>query len=264
MFGAAAGARLKGSRDPPVESGSPRPSEASRRRHNGYRQLLVVCVLLMGCFALGSKGSHLASLLYNLLPLVLIRGLGQPFDSLPFGPWAQRAFASLGLATLGASLLWYVTPQALRGTGITLLLLWTLFGSWSTTRLVRGLSQERRVTGDVLMGALAGYLLIGLTAGLLFTALESVAPGSFLSTAHPVLQKPLSRLDFLRLSTFAFVTLTTTGYGDMVPVSPAAQMASVTLAIVGNCYLAVVLGLLISRFTVQEQQEARPHGVDGG
>lgn len=238
-----------------MESGPFLPTEATRRRHHGYRQLLVVCVLLMGCFAMGARGSHVASLLYNLLPPVLIRGLGKPFGSLPFGPWAQRAYTGLGLATLGASLLWSFTPQALRGTGITLLLLWTLFGSWSTTRLVRGLSQERRVTGDVLIGALAGYLLIGLTAGLLFTALESLAPGSFLAAVHPVMQSPLSRLDFLRLNTFAFVTLTTTGYGDMLPVSPAAQMASVALAIVGNCYLAVVLGLLISRFTVQEQQE---------
>ena len=257
-------AKLKGSRIPPVDSGPSLPTEATRRRHNGYRHLLAVCVLLMGCFACGNAGSPLAPLMYNLLPLVLIRGLGKPFGSLPFGPWAQRAYAGLGLATLAVGLIWYFTPQALRSTGITLLTLWTLFGTWSTTRLVRGLSQERRVTGDVLMGALAGYLLVGLTAGLLFTALESLAPGSFLTTAHPLLSSPLSRLDFLRLNTFAFVTLTTTGYGDMLPVSPAAQMASVALAIVGNCYLAVVLGLLISRFTVQEQREPPPHGLDGG
>ncbi len=237
-----------------MESALPLPTEATRRRHDGYRQLLVVCVVLMACFAMGNAGSRFAPWLYNLLPLVLIRGLGRPFGSLPFGPWAQRAFAGLGLATLAASLLWLVTPQALRGGGISLLFLWSLFGAWSTTRLVRGLSQERRVTGDVLIGALAGYLLLGLTAGLLFTALESVSPGSFLAAAHPVSGSPLRHLDFLRLNTFAFVTLTTTGYGDMVPVSPAAQMASVALAIVGNCYLAVVLGLLISRFTVQEQQ----------
>jgi len=41
------------------------------------------------------------------------------------------------------------------------------------------LAQEPEVSEKVLMGALAGYLLVGLTAGLLFSAVETVVPGSF-------------------------------------------------------------------------------------
>lgn len=246
-------------------SGPLAPAAASRRRHQGYRQLLAVSILLMVCFALGGNSSKVAPLLYCLLLLVLIRGLGQPFGSIPFGPLARRSYAALGVATLVVSLLWYLTPLAVRTTGEGLLVLWTVFGSWSTFRLVRGLGQEMKVNREVLMGALAGYLLIALTAGLLFGAMETLAPGSFISSHHPDgllriapmadrLAGSKSVLDFVRLNSYAFVTLTTTGYGDIVPISPAAQMASSALAIVGNCYLALVLGLLISRYMVQEQQ----------
>jgi hypothetical protein len=134
-------------------------------------------------------------------------------------------------------------------------------------RLVRGLAQERVVTAQVLMGAGAGYLLIGLTAGLLFSALETISPGSFSSVREVPGDVLLSRhalsgestlvweLNFVRINYFAFVSLTTTGFGDILPATPPAQMASVAVAVTGTLYLAVVMGLLISRYTVQESEE---------
>jgi hypothetical protein len=62
-------------------------------------------------------------------------------------------------------------------------------------------------------------------------------------------------LDFSRLNYFAFVSITTVGYGDIVPVRRMAQMACVTLSVVGPLYIAIVMGLLISRYTVQTQLE---------
>jgi hypothetical protein len=58
-------------------------------------------------------------------------------------------------------------------------------------------------------------------------------------------------LDFVELNYFAFVTLTTTGYGDIHPVSAQAQMLCVIVAIAGTVYLAMVMGLLISRYTAR-------------
>jgi voltage-gated potassium channel Kch len=63
------------------------------------------------------------------------------------------------------------------------------------------------------------------------------------------------QLDFARLNYFAFITLTTTGYGDVLPVTQAAQLTSVMVAVIGQIYLAVVMGVLISRFTLQEAEE---------
>jgi hypothetical protein len=59
-------------------------------------------------------------------------------------------------------------------------------------------------------------------------------------------------LDFVRLNYFAFVSLTTVGYGDILPVTPVAQISSVSFSVIGPFYLAVVMGVMISRYTIQE------------
>ncbi|MDP4707232.1 MAG: potassium channel family protein, partial [Cyanobium sp. MAG_237] len=66
---------------------------------------------------------------------------------------------------------------------------------------------------------------------------------------------PVWGLNFVLLNYFAFVSLTTMGYGDVIPESPLAQMVSVAIAIAGTFYVAAVMGVLISRLTVQESQE---------
>ncbi len=208
---------------------------------------------------------------FTLLPLVLLRGLGQASPGLPFSPWSRRSFRLLGLLSLAAFLFWHFTPVGLTGSGLPVLVLWTLFVGWSCVRLVKGLAREPVVNGSVLQGAMAGYLLLGLTAGLLFGALETVHPGSFTSVQQEGGQlllprasllspeMPVRQLDPVRFHYFALVTLTTTGYGDILPVTPQAQMACAALALVGTGYVAVVMALLISRLTATTSA-----GGDGG
>ena len=67
-------------------------------------------------------------------------------------------------------------------------------------------------------------------------------------------REPVWQLNFVRLNYFAFVSLTTVGFGDIAPLTPQAQMASVSVSVIGTLYLAVVMGLLISRTTVQVEE----------
>ena len=249
---------------------------ALRRRHVCYVRLLALCVLVMISFALPSGWNRLAAIGFNLLPLVMVRGLGRPLAPIPFGPWPRAIYRLLGFTAIASSLGWYLTPLSARGTGVVMLVVWVCFVGWSTLRLVRGLGLERRVTGRVLMGACAGYLLIGLTAGLLFSALETIRSGSFSSLHGPAISLPVAsevstpanalvwQLNFVRLNYFAFVSLTTVGYGDITPITPPAQMASVAVSVIGTIYLAVVMGLLISRTTVQVETQESLEVVRGG
>jgi hypothetical protein len=197
---------------------------------------------------------------------VLITSLGMPIQE---GRWPRarmHTYRLLGVFTWVASMVWYLTPLSHHSTGVPLLVLWTVLVVWSCERLIRNLALERRITSRVLYGALAGYLLLGLAAGLLFSALETVAPGSFSAsrTLHaPVLRShgsnadptsPVWAIDFVELNYFAFVTLTTTGYGDIHPVTPQTQMLCVMVAITGTVYLAMVMGLLIIRYTARDVQ----------
>ena len=78
----------------------------------------------------------------------------------------DRLYQALGIAALLAQLLWQITPGALGGKREFLLFHLESVAGWSVIRLIERLSQEKKVTSGLLMGAAAGYLLLGLTAGL--------------------------------------------------------------------------------------------------
>jgi hypothetical protein len=252
------------------------PRSELDRRHHWYARLLGICLLVLACFTLPERWRAVSNLGYGLLPLMLVAGLGRPTGLISFHGTGWL-FRGLGLTTLISSLVWAFTPLEIRSTGVVVLVLWAVFISWSLLRLLRLLGQEVRVSIRVLMGATAGYLLLGLTAGLLFAALETVQPNSFENlrntslsvlspsdTTAPGAWAAVWSLDFVRLNYFAFITLTSTGFGDIVPQTAQSQMATILVSILGNIYLAVVMGILISRLTVQESAEdgALPSGAD--
>jgi len=174
-------------------------------------------------------------------------------------PGAGRWHRLLALASLLAELLWLCAPETLRLAGLPRLVLFTLFIGRSLRLLLHALAGERQVDGQVLAGATAGYLLLGIAGGLLLTVLDSLLPGSFrdsitgLNLTMPVIGS-LAQADhlwdqgFQRLNYFAFVTLTTVGYGDVIPTAPVVQVVCIALSVVGPLYLTLVLGLLLSRF----------------
>lgn len=100
------------------------------------------------------------------------------------------------------------------------------------------------VTKDVIYAALSIYFLIGVLYGIIFTLLECFLPGSF------ALPQPLGDYTFYSafgqdLIYFSFITLTTSGYGDIVPLSPPAKFLSILEAITGQIYLTVMIARLI-------------------
>ena len=61
--------------------------------------------------------------------------------------------------------------------------------------------------------------------------------------------------DFSQINYFAFICLTTVGFGDIEPVLPVSRMLAVVTGIIGPLYLAVVMGVLIGRYTNQVEEE---------
>ena len=234
----------------------------TRHRHRFYRHLLIICLLIMVSFGLPqSTGTRF---LVTAGYVVLIFMLGIELRSL-FGsktrhnPTDLLYLALSGICIL-AQALWFATPVSLRLSGLPLLLVLSLFIGWSLIRLVNCLAAETLVTRSVVAGALAGYLLLGISGGLAFSVLETMQPGSFLATDDQTpealeIAMPQSvnsavwARDFIHINYFAFVSLTTVGYGDIIPVRSAAQISSIGLSILGPLYTAVVMGLLISRLT---------------
>ncbi|MFZ2656829.1 MAG: ion channel [Victivallales bacterium] len=117
----------------------------------------------------------------------------------------------------------------------------------------------RRVTSDIVYGAVCVYILIGLMWTFFYSLLELRHPGSFKFSGNiPDLimmanESPLNILSHLNY--FSFETLATIGYGDIVPITHAAQMLSVFEAITGQIYLTVVIARFVGLYINHQIQK---------
>jgi Ion channel len=101
----------------------------------------------------------------------------------------------------------------------------------------RRLRAERRVTVHLVLGVLAVYLLIGVTFAFADGAVDRLGARDFLRG-----QPDASVADFLY---FSFATLTTTGYGDLVPGNNLARSLAILEALTGQIYLVTVVAVLV-------------------
>ena len=112
---------------------------------------------------------------------------------------------------------------------------------------VKAVYNDPRVSIETILAALCIYLLIGVAWSLLYSMIEAARPNSF-SILGGVQSSELMRVGVegsRQPNYFSFVTMSTLGYGDIVPVSPAARMLSAFQAIVGQFYLAVLVARLV-------------------
>ena len=108
--------------------------------------------------------------------------------------------------------------------------------------LLRTLFRRRSgIDADTLQGAVAVYLLIGVTWTFAFALLELLEPGSFQLADNPASMQD----QFSRLIGFSFTTLTTLGYGNVHPVTPRADALATAEAIFGVFYVGVLVARLI-------------------
>ena len=119
-----------------------------------------------------------------------------------------------------------------------------LFFGFTTAAILFNIHREPGITADSICGAFCGYLLVGLVFGNLYAICELAQPGSFVG--DPIASRPSSDHHFL-LSYFSFLTLTTVGYGDIVPGTDVVRGLAVVEAVCGQFYIAVLIGDLIGK-----------------
>ena len=111
-------------------------------------------------------------------------------------------------------------------------------GSFAAPLVILGrILRSPTITVRLVLGALAIYLLLGLTYSYLYPLIAHVTGQTFfVQTAHP------QSVDFVY---FSYVTLTTVGYGDFTASTSAGRMFAVSEALTGQLYLVSAVALLV-------------------
>lgn len=114
----------------------------------------------------------------------------------------------------------------------------TLFLAYILVLILSHIVREKEVTEDLITGAICAYLLIGMVWSFVFYFLELTKPGSFSFAIT-------SQQDVGSFLYYSFITLTTVGYGDIVPLTGPARSLATLEAIMGQLYLAVTIARLV-------------------
>ena len=138
----------------------------------------------------------------------------------------------------------------------------TFFGLVGISILIHIMSEER-VTSDLIYGSACVYLLIGFAWAIAYGFIEVLLQGSFridgTVMSHPDL---LGQYSFLNdnLTYYSFVTLTTLGYGDIIPMTGPAKLSSALEAVVGQLYIALLVARLVGLQISQSMEAKREEG----
>ncbi|WP_328467711.1 potassium channel family protein [Actinoplanes sp. NBC_00393] len=107
--------------------------------------------------------------------------------------------------------------------------------------IVRDLGRRRRgVDGQTMLGALAAYLLIGMAFAFAYECIAAIQPGPLFGERG---DGSLADIMF-----FSFVTMTTTGYGDLVPATNPAQSIAVLEALIGQLFLVTAVAKVVENW----------------
>ena len=109
------------------------------------------------------------------------------------------------------------------------------------------IARAKTVTPQVIMESINGYLMLGMSFSILIALVCVIDPNAF-SFKHLSESMDPSLSYVSNYIYFGFVTLSTVGYGDVVPLTPAARSLSIFTSITGQMYVAIIIAALVSKY----------------
>lgn len=195
---------------------------------------------------------------YLFIVLLVFIGVVPFIDPTPFGRIMVAALNALifvaAVAAVGRSVLSFVIALLLAapaiyfhwvgvatGDAYSIVMSWKFAGALYAATILYLLLyvfQPEVMTADKLYGAAAAYLMIGALWADLYALVDYYYPGSFPPNASPSSRKVV---DFLY---FSYTVLTSTGFGDIAPLTPQARAVCVIEQLIGALFVAILIARL--------------------
>lgn len=106
--------------------------------------------------------------------------------------------------------------------------------------LVNLIIKAKRVDAVVVVNSISGYLLMGFSWAIILGLWNNAYPNSFTFSD--------SGSGLFQEIYFSFVTMTTLGYGDYLPITAPAKAFSILISVTGAFYTTILLGMIVGKF----------------
>lgn len=210
---------------------------------NKYKQLLIVLIanFVLAPFLRGNIGELALSFISLYAIIIIVRTFSLKIKF--FRIYSSIAILTFLLEIIGRKEL-YNYPQ------IALLFLtqvvFILYLGIAVYLILRDILLSQETTIDTIRGGICVYLLIGFVWALLYGIIASLDSNAF--------SQQIVEIDsYSRAVYFSFTTLTTLGYGDIIPVSPLAKMLTNLEVIIGQLYPAILIAILVEGYISQRK-----------
>jgi hypothetical protein len=249
--------------------GSNMPSESGGWSFIGRHRFVILFGTLVAFYVLATIAHQFRDWLHPLLPpaiegvLFLSLLLAAVFSISKGRAWKLFAL----LLCLPTAVLWvvhFVADSA--GVAVIRHLLLAAFLGYVIWVMFRAILDSRQVTFNTVCASLCIYLLLGVIWALAYSVVDTLDPAAFTYTIEGGRSPTWLRMGQGDTSVlyFSFATLTTLGYGDIVPTSPMSRMLASIEAITGQLYLAVLVARLVGMHIVHATNEEQARSREPG
>ena len=218
----------------------PRPI---RRTTRGFSLVLALLVTIYVVAEVWDESGFVEGLVWGLAFVAFLVTL-RALDTAPRTVYINAAVMALILVLAIAGLA--VDQDALTEPAGTVV---TGYAFVAPLLILRHVLKRNEITMDVIFGALAVYVFLGIDFAILYDIVLRVDTGAFVS----------SGVDVTSMFYFSFTTLTTVGYGDITPVSDWAQALTVVEALTGQILLVVIVARLVG-MQIRQNGPPAPRG----
>lgn len=215
------------------------------QRLPGYRYGIVL-ILLFGTFVLESAGFEGA---WARTATVAFQGatLVAAFSASGVNRHLMRIAGVVAIAALVASIVAASTDSQASGALFGALSFLLVFAA--PVVIARAIVRRGVVDIHTVLGALCIYVMVGMLFAFTYGTVGNLLSDPFFAqTAHA------SSADYLY---FSFVTLTTTGYGDLTAAGGLGRAVAVLEALSGQLYLVTIVSLLVARMATNAMPRRR-------
>ena len=233
--------------------------EGSRRRralirpNNRFRVLLtflILTILVSGFFEEERFAIGIIRVLLSLALVTAVYAVSRSRKELVIGGIiAAPSVIGRWLPTYNTSLPLFITVTSAT----------TLFLGFVAYTIIGEVARLRTVTFDTIFGAGCGYLLIGAIWAFIYSIINVLANPGFIFTdvaSLPLKPDLIQQSRLIPLFYFSFITLTSTGFGDILPLAPVAKAFAVSEAVIGQFYVAILVARLVSLQIVSSERDA--------
>lgn len=135
------------------------------------------------------------------------------------------------------------------------MLLSILFYFYLSAMFIAQISRSKIVDAKIIIESIVGYLMLGVAFGLLIALVMYFSNDAFSFPASSL----TGNSEISGVSSYIYasiVTLSTLGYGDILPNTPLARSLVTFITICGQFYMAIIVALLIGKFSASINRKA--------